>query len=211
MACGITKLIKTTFAPTWKYKKLLHLPKNVGGLKKRAAKTRGNRIDAELASGQTVKTCLETRTIRDHLTSMNMQIVKCQVSVKNANLMTFIDMLVRDNTGKMFVVEVKRGAHYKKCCTQAGTLCFQRKTLSDCLLYQHQLQALIGRWLANEETNWGVMLIYVTDDTINIYRETDFEAELLQSGKDAIVKAATRKRKLRTARAMVKRRKVQAE
>ena len=41
--CGITKLIKNVFAPSWKYKLLKNIPKNVGGLKKRAAKNRGKK------------------------------------------------------------------------------------------------------------------------------------------------------------------------
>ena len=202
--CGITKLINSVFAPSWKYKLLKNIPKNVGGLKKRAAKNRGKKIDSELIAFHisnkiTNKMTLETKLILETFKKMNLIILDTQVMAKNNNLKTFIDLIVQDTlTLKKYVVEIKRGCAYRECTTKNGILLHQNKsTISNCLLHQHQLQALIGRWLlkSQSESDYGLFLIYVDEQDILVYDETMFVANLTEAGENAMIKAAQVKSK----------------
>jgi len=196
---GITKLIPKVFAPTWRFKDLKWKPKNIGGLKKRAAKKRGNRIDSEL-NGEVLfeKTCPETKLIYKVLHDMKLDIVATQMYVKQGSLKTFLDMVVRhQETGQQYIIEIKRGCEYRRCGTQDGILRFQNKTLNDCLLHQHQMQVLIGRWLFGDENRTGVLLIYVNETRVEVLQEYEFEVELLQAGKNELMKSATQKQKRR--------------
>jgi hypothetical protein len=210
---GITKLIPQVFCPGFKFKHLLHKPQNPGGLKKRAAKRRGNRLDNEL-SNNIIKGCKETQLIRKTLDGMNLEIEETQVLAQQENIKTFLDLIVKHKeTGKKYVVELKRGCEYRRCSTKNGKLLFQNPTsysktsassptlpLSDALLYQHQLQVLIGRWLYKHDHDYGVLLIYVNETKVELFEESDMEAKLLDSGKLALLKAANKKQKLRAKR-----------
>jgi hypothetical protein len=214
---GITKLIPQVFCPGFKFKHLVHKPQNPGGLKKRAAKRRGNRLDNELSDNRRlsqfeddcvisnniiIKECKETKLIRKTLEEMNLEIEDTQVFAQEENVKTFLDLIVKHKeTGKKYVVELKRGCEYRRCGTKNGKLLFQTTlTLSDALLYQHQLQVLIGRWLYKHEHDYGVLLIYVNETKVEVLEESDMEAKLLESGKLALLKAANKKQKLRSKR-----------
>jgi hypothetical protein len=200
MTCGITKLIPRVFAPSYRFKSL-KVPRNPGGLKKRAAKRRGKRLDAELASDQQTRTCAETKLIRTTLDSLQLDIVETQKMVQHQQLKTFLDLVVKHRiTNKSFVVEIKRGCHYRRCATPTGKLLHQTSVLSDCLLYHHQLQALIGRWIAQQEVNWGVILIYVDQEKVEIFKDAEFEARLTDAGKTALLTACAKKQKARSAK-----------
>ncbi len=197
MTCGITKLIPRVFAPSWNFKKLKRKPRNIGGLKKRAAKARGNRIDQELKNDVNESdSCIETKLIRNMLDERCLDIDKCQVLVTKKNLKTFLDMVVTHReTRQKFILEIKRGCIYRSCATVDGKLRFQTKDLNDCLLRQHELQVLIGRWMYQHEHDHGVLLLYVNESSVEVIEETHFEAELTPMGKQALLQYALKKQK----------------
>jgi len=196
MTCGITNLIPKVFAPSWKFKKLKQIPRNTGGLKKRAAKIRGKRLDKELKNNVTKNICPETKNVRILLDSMELDIEATQVLAQRKDLKTFLDMIViHRETHKKFIVELKRGCKYRRCATSDGKLLHQTSNLTDCLLYQHQLQTLIGRWLAGHEYDYGVLLIYVNEEEIEMFQECDFVAELSELGKQSLLQYACKKQK----------------
>jgi hypothetical protein len=209
---GITKLIPQVFCPGFKFKNLVKKPLNPGGLKKRAAKKRGNRLDNELANNITNKTCKETKLIRQCLEEMKLEIESTQVLAQEQNVKTFVDLIVKHKeTNKRYIVELKRGCEYRRCGTKDGKLLYQTQNniLTNALLYQHQLQVLIGRWLYKHEHDYGVLLIYVNDTKVELFQESDMEAKLLDCGKKAILAAATKKQKRKVSRQKaVKRRKL---
>ncbi len=205
---GITKLIPKVFCPSFKFKNLVKKPQNTGGLKKRAAKKRGNRLDNELSNNIILKTCKETRLIRECLKEMKLEIELTQVLAQEQNVKTFLDLIVKHSeSGKRYVVELKRGCEYRRCGTKNGTLLFQTSCLSDAPLYQHQLQVLIGRWLYKHEHDYGVLLIYVNETKVEVFQESDMDTKLLNSGKVALLAAATKKRKQKMYQQNAKRRK----
>jgi hypothetical protein len=192
MAVGITKLIRKVFAPTWRYKALKNKPRNVGGLKKRAACRRGKRIDRELAGNVRGKALPETQRIQNWLHANDYKILNTQVLAKKHGLLTYLDLLVSDPQGRRIIIEVKRGCKYKACSN--GSLLYQREPgLPNCLFFQHQLQVLISRWLFDETAH--VALIYVDDESLEVYYEDDFCAALTPAGKAALVSAGGQRHK----------------
>lgn len=187
---GITEVIKKKFAPTYKYKKLISVPKNPGGLKKRAAQRRGKRLDLEIFNISKDKLqrkpCAETKNLLNKLKEMDLEIVESQKYVALNHLNTYIDLIVKDKSNKLYICEIKRGCHYRLCSTKDGKLKYQSKNLSDCPLYQHQMQTLIGRWLyqTSQKTSEpiGVLLFYIDESNIEVFTEEQFMATLTQEG-----------------------------
>lgn len=187
---GITKLIRKLFAPQWRYR-ALRVAKNPGGLKKAAAKRRGKRVDRELllcAQGAEPKrACPETRAVLKLFAAEGYRIVGAQHKVQLGRLTTFLDLVVSDAEGRLFVVEIKRGCHYRN--ESNGLLRFHESTPNS-LLCQHQLQCAIGRWMYEQQhsaTGVGCLLIYVQDSDIDVYDEEEFEVHLGEPAKSALL------------------------
>lgn len=187
---GVTKRIRKVFAPTWQFKRLT-IPKHVGGMKKSAAKRRGKRIDREMDAitkdTPIKRTCRETKALLKFFESRNVTLCHSQYKVSLKLLSTFLDLVVIDPDGKLYVVEIKRGCHYRHI--DNGHL-NHHTNVTNCLLHQHQLQAMIGRWLYETQEqvkNVGCILIYVENDDIEVYDEDQFVVELNESAKLAVL------------------------
>ncbi len=183
---GVHKTIKCLFAPCYDFKKLTNKPQNTGGLKLKLAKRRGKLIDKQLSSIKPCKPIQEVLILKNKFIELGLEIIHSQYVVANeeTRLATPIDLIVKHKeTDQIYLVEIKYGCHYRSCFV--GDLKFQTKSINDCLLHQHQLQILIGRWLYNK-SNIGVLLIYLDSDQINIYTEDQFEAKLTSEGIKAL-------------------------
>jgi hypothetical protein len=202
---GITKVIKRAFAPHFKFKNLQHVPRNKGGLKKRAARRRGKQIDAELEQyvlTQTTpkRTCKETHLVLAKLDEMGLKLTNAQLYVANEglNMCAFIDLVaLRTETNTPVVIEIKRGCHYKLCSTLNGSLKFHEPHVTDCLQNQHQMQALLGKMLY--EKNHGkceCCLIYVDESNCEFIPESQFVVSVSAEALQTIAKMKkTKKRK----------------
>ncbi len=184
---GIHKTIQNVFAPSFHFERLLDKPKNVGGLSFKAAKKKGKQIDRELNNNHSsTKKCSEVKSLLAELQKREFEIVGTQVTVsdESTRLATLIDMIViQTKTNRKFIVEIKYSCLYRYCSTFQGSLKFQDSFLNDCLFHQHQLQALIGRWLYQQtfpkESDLGALLIYInTDSTIEIFDEDYFAVRM---------------------------------
>ncbi len=187
---GVHKTIKCLFAPNFNYKNLKHKPLNKGGLPLRAAKRRGKLIDKQLLH-TSKRPVSEVKTLLTKFKELNLEIIHKQYTVANeqTRLATPIDLIVKHKTtNKIYLVEIKYGCHYRNCFI--GDLKYQDKKTNDCLLHQHQLQILIGRWLYGQE-NIGVLLIYLDGTDVLVYEEDQFEAKLLPEGIAALYHSST--------------------
>ena len=201
---GITKAIKTTFAPHWKFKQLQHVPRNVGGLRKRAACRRGKLLDRELSqfalTGPDASFCAETQLVIAKLNELRLTLTHTQVYVSDADwkLCTHIDLLAVDQTtGQHVVIETKRGCHYRRCSTKSGSLKFHDAHVTDCLENQHQLQALLGKMLfeRTHATHSTCCLIYVNEEKCECISEPDFKVQVSPTALQAIKTFKPRTRK----------------
>lgn len=185
---GITKIIKKIFVPSFKFKNLQKVPKNVGGLKKRAACRRGKLIDTQLSQYLLIKNqnkfCQETNLIIEKLKELNLVLIKTQfyVTDDDLKLCTFIDLIAFDIKNQQeMIIEIKRGCHYRLCATQDGQMKFQNPGTTDCLQNQHQLQALLGKMLYQkkfQEIKTSCCLIYVDEKECQYIPEADFNVTI---------------------------------
>ncbi len=203
---GITKLIRKTFAPHFKFKNLQKVPRNVGGLKKKAACRRGKLLDRQLSdfalNGAKASFCKETKLVIEKLEELNLEISKTQHYVSNSELKmcTFIDLVAFKKDSHMpVIIEVKRGCHYKHCSTLNGVLRFHDSTVNDSLLHQHQLQALLGKLLyekQNPEVSCDCYLLYVDENTCEHIQQNSFNVQICAEALNAIKNVKiTKKRK----------------
>ncbi len=204
---GITKIIKKTFVPHFKFKNLQNVPKNVGGLKKRAACTRGKLIDRELnqfvVNGQVQSSfCTETNLILNKLNELKLKPILSQHHISNANLKmcTFIDLVaICETSCQTMIIEIKRGCHYKLCSTQNGSLRFHDPIITDCMQHQHELQALLSKMLyeIKYEEKCECCLIYVDELKCEYIPENKFAAQISKEALDAITNTKIIKKRKR--------------
>lgn len=198
---GVTKIIKRVFVPGFKFKELQRMPRNVGGLKKRAARKRGQKVDDELgqfAKGQIKTFCQETQLIVQKLTEMNIELKSSQVYVSNDDMCAFIDLVGFDTVNKRDVVlEIKRGFNYRECCTKNGLMKFQQSSdVTDCLRNQHEMQALLGHYLYNQpDATCG--LVYVDEKSCEFIAKQDFRTSITPEALEAIHQFAKKKQNKR--------------
>jgi len=192
---GITTVIKKVFVPHFKFKKLRNVPKNVGGLRKRAACRRGKLLDKELSefakTGLSDLFCVETHLVIEKLTALNLKVIDTQVYVCDTELKicAYIDVLAIDqSSGQHIIIETKRGCHYRLCSTKNGVLKFHGEMVTDCMQHQHQLQALLGKMLYEKTQSVSCVccLMYVDNTNCVNIPEEHFKVQVSQQALDAI-------------------------
>lgn len=202
---GVTKIIKKVFVPHFKFRNLLKKPQNVGGLKKRAACKLGKLVDEQLfqiSKGklQEDQQIPETTALLQHLTNLDLSIFQSQVYVScpKLHLCAYIDLILKNNTTQeLIVAEIKTGCHYRLCCTKDGFIKYQEKDITDCMLHQHQLQALLGKTLFESQSKTPISscLIYVNKTEIIQFNEKDFAVTLTPEAFESIQMLISKKRK----------------
>ena len=183
---GVTKVIRSVFAPTYRFKPLPRAQCS-GGLRLRAAKRRGHAIDAALARWVAVPTTYKSAL---HEPAALIRLFRASgwvpvaaqlvVAWPAARLATRIDLVLYDpSRAVLLVVEIKSGCEHRRIAH--GTLKHLRPALSNAPLYQHQLQALLGKeLLIHTYPKWTpssveAVLVYVTaTGQVELIREADF-------------------------------------
>lgn len=201
---GVTTVIKKLFASSYTYQKLTMKHMCSRGLRQKQAKRRGQLIDTVVGkwvNGHRIKCRTQEPTAlihyfeRNHWKPVSSQLV---VAYPTARLATKIDVVLYDTVhDTLLIVEVKSGYHYRKCSTLNGTLKFVRPIVSNCPLHQHQLQALLGKWLFLETypqwTNRKVeaVVVYVSSDgECEVYMERYFTVLFSDTIKNVLINTA---------------------
>ena len=214
---GVSKVIKHVFARTYKHAKITNRPKpNVGGLKLRQACSRGKSVDSGLTKFYTHGTrsrLVEVNTLIKVFESLGLECVETQsvVAWPEARLATQLDLLMFNKTTKrLVVVEVKCGSVARRCATATGTL-LTMPQINDCLLHQHQLQTLLGRYLLAKtypkviENNVEMLLVYVQPDgSTEVFKNVDFTVRTMTDGIIAALLSTTDVRTTRKRRRTTK-------
>lgn len=201
---GVTTVIKKIFASSYTYKKLRMKHVCAKGLKKNHAKRRGMLVDSIIekwVSGQTIKCRIyEPRMLIRKFESMSWIPVASQlvVAYETARLATKIDLILYDELENILrIIEVKTGYHYRRCSTKNGTLMHIRPVVDNSPLHQHQLQALIGKWLFLktypqwENKSVESVVVYVsTEGQIEMITEQDFQVKFSTIVENVLIRTA---------------------
>ena len=174
---GLTKVIKKHFVPSFKYKNMVgrDILLNKSTLSYAKARTRGKQVDAALTqyctTGKQASDLPEVHAIVRTLTNRNLELIATQYAVAwpQARLGTQLDLVAKHKeTGRIVVIEIKTGCHYRRCSTKQGTIIHlgcPEKRVTDAPLHQHQLQVQLGRFLLGKtlnrpEKDFDLLLIY---------------------------------------------------
>lgn len=201
---GVTTVIKQLFAPSYKFNKLQMKHVCEKGLRKRHAKRRGVLVDdiiGKWVSGYHVKCRIqEPRMLIKHFELMKWLPVSSQlvVACQEARLATKVDIVLYDSPNDILrIVEVKTGYHYRRCSTRDGILRHVRPTVNNSPLHQHQLQALIGKWLFLKTYPQWVnkhvesVVVYVSNDgCIELLLEQNFQVKFSKCVEDVLMRTA---------------------
>jgi hypothetical protein len=155
---GITKIIRTLFAPGFTYGKLKKKPlPKATALSYRQARARGKLIDRQLTKWHLFKSLkgakIETKLLVTYLSNQHLVPIATQLPVGCPvdRLGTCIDLVCTDTiTKEIVLIEIKRGCHYRDCTTgqMLRTIVdLDGRPVNDCLLHQHMLQLLLGELL----------------------------------------------------------------
>lgn len=186
---GVTKVVKSVFAPDYRFTKLKR-GQCATGLPKRQAKRRGHAIDRVLeqwAHGlPTHRSRLkEPKTLIQTFESHGWHPVSSQLTVAwpDARIGTRIDLVLYDSERhKIVAVEVKSGCGYRR--KSHGMLRHLFPRVSNAPLHQHQLQILLGKeLLARTYPAWAradieCVLVYISPDCeVELLREESFDVQ----------------------------------
>jgi hypothetical protein len=202
---GLTHILPRLFFPKLSLKRLAQRPKNVGGLKKSAARARGRRVDSDLArltreAVLALNATLEARIIFTFIKRMRARVVGAQVKVANAHwdALTYLDLLLKTENDENVVVEVKRGCIYRDCRVPKAYSQHLEPQLPVKPRHLHEVQALAGArlWeLQEKQKVHDVWLLYVDEATLEFTRRAQFGVRWSESAERAIIHRNKKKKK----------------
>lgn len=182
---GLTHVLPRLFFPQYKFNRLTPRVRVTSGLRKRAARTRGCRIDREIlvlaltghlpqnATREAVRLDAFFRT-----QGFSVESAQTPVSHHQWRLRSNVDVVLTNARNERVVVEVKRGCAYRHSAVPHATSRFLDPPVAVNPFHLHQLQALAGAKLLELETKQiihDVWLIYVDDTTLECVRRAQFK------------------------------------
>ena len=183
---GVTNVIRSIFAPSYRFNKLKR-ERSTGGRCMKYAKRHGRAIDNALYRWvynplRYRSSLKESNTLVALFKTHGWVAVSSQLVVawRSARIATKIDLVLYDVcTNKLLVIEIKSGCSYRR--VSHGVLSRIRPCVSNAPIHQHQLQVLIGKELLIRTypkwttENVEAILIYVASDgEIELIRESEF-------------------------------------
>lgn len=181
---GLTYVLPKLFFPLYKFNRLTPRVSVPSGLRKRAARARGCRVDRDILAlsrtGYLPQNATREALLLDCFfrnQGFFVESAQTPVSHNQWRLRSNVDVVLTNTRKERVVVEVKRGCAYRHSRVLNATSRFIQPPVAVTPFNIHQLQALTGAKLLELETKQpvhDVWLIYVNDTELNCVRRSQF-------------------------------------